>query len=56
MTSTRTVLPMDRIRWGAIYMRHNQSILMAILKKKNMTVSQKTLAVSDFYFRSPEWE
>ncbi len=37
---------------GRNYMRHNQLILMALLKEKNPTVFQKTLAVSDFYFES----
>ena len=41
---------------GRNYMRHNQSILMALLRKPNETVFQKTLAVSDWYFRSDDWE
>lgn len=41
---------------GRNYMRHNQSILMALLKKPNDTVFQKTLAVSDFYFGSDDWD
>ncbi len=41
---------------GRNYMRHNQSVLMALLREPNDTVFQKTLAVSDFYFRSPDWE
>ncbi|UDL96210.1 GMC family oxidoreductase [Lichenihabitans sp. PAMC28606] len=41
---------------GRNYMRHNQSILMALLRNKNTTVFQKTLAVSDFYFKSDDWE
>jgi choline dehydrogenase-like flavoprotein len=32
------------------------SVLMAILKEPNHTVFQKTLAVSDYYFRSDDWE
>ena len=39
---------------GRNYMRHNMSVLMALLKQPNHTVFQKTLAVSDFYFGSPE--
>ena len=39
---------------GRNYMRHNMSILMALLREPNHTVFQKTLAVSDFYFGSPE--
>ena len=41
---------------GRNYMRHNQSILMALTLKPNETVFQKTLALSDFYFRSDDWE
>jgi choline dehydrogenase-like flavoprotein len=41
---------------GRNYMRHNQSILMALMREPNETVFQKTLAVSDFYFRSDDWE
>jgi choline dehydrogenase-like flavoprotein len=40
---------------GRNYMRHNMSVVMAILKQPNQTVFQKTLALSDFYFGSPEW-
>ena len=35
---------------GRNYMRHDMSILMALMKKPNPTVFQKTLAVSDYYF------
>ena len=41
---------------GRNYMRHNQSVLMALLRKPNETVFQKTLAVSDYYFGAPDWE
>ena len=41
---------------GRNYMRHNQSILMALMRKRNTTVFQKTLAVSDFYFGAPDWD
>jgi choline dehydrogenase-like flavoprotein len=41
---------------GCNYMRHNQSILMALLRNPNETVFQKTLAVSDFYFGADDWE
>ena len=41
---------------GRHYMRHNCSALMAISKNPNPTVFQKTLAVNDFYFGSPDWE
>ena len=40
---------------GRNYMRHNQSVLMAVSRAKNPTVFQKTLAVSDFYHRSDDW-
>jgi choline dehydrogenase-like flavoprotein len=41
---------------GRNYMRHNQSVLMAIMKEPNYTVFQKTLAVSDFYFGADDWD
>ena len=40
---------------GRNYMRHNQSVLMALSKEINDTVFQKTLAVSDFYFGADDW-
>ena len=40
---------------GRNYMRHNQSVLMALSKNINDTVFQKTLAVSDFYFGADDW-
>jgi choline dehydrogenase-like flavoprotein len=41
---------------GRNYMRHNQSILMALTRQLNDTVFQKTLALSDFYFGSNDWK
>ena len=41
---------------GRNYIRHNMSIVMALLKEPNHTVFQKTLAVSDFYFSGKDWE
>ena len=41
---------------GRNYMRHNMSILMALLKEPNHTTFQKTLALSDFYFGSDEYD
>jgi choline dehydrogenase-like flavoprotein len=41
---------------GRNYMRHNMSVVMALLKQPNRTVFQKTLAVSDYYFKAPDWE
>jgi len=41
---------------GRNYMRHNQSILMALMREANDTIFQKTLALSDFYLRSDDWE
>jgi len=41
---------------GRNYVRHNMSIVMALLKEPNHTVFQKTLAVSDYYFDAPDWE
>jgi choline dehydrogenase-like flavoprotein len=40
---------------GRNYMRHNQSVLMAIMREPNDTVFQKTLAVSDYYFGADDW-
>jgi len=41
---------------GRNYMRHNQSVLMALMREPNETVFQKTLALSDFYFGCDEWQ
>jgi choline dehydrogenase-like flavoprotein len=41
---------------GRNYMRHNQSILMALMREANDTVFQKTLAVADYYFGAEDWE
>ena len=41
---------------GRNYMRHNMSVLMALLKEPNHTVFQKRLAVSDYYFGSKDWD
>ncbi|MCZ2498421.1 dehydrogenase [Xylophilus sp. Kf1] len=44
---------------GRNYMRHNQSVLMAVARQPNDTVFQKTLAVSDYYFGDPaatDWD
>jgi choline dehydrogenase-like flavoprotein len=40
---------------GRHYMGHVNSVLMAVSKCPNPTVFQKTLAVNDFYFGSPDW-
>ncbi len=40
---------------GRNYMRHHQSVLMALSRQPNDTVFQKTLAVSDYYFGTPDW-
>ena len=37
-------------------MRHNQSVLMALMNEPNETVFQKTLAISDFYFGADDYE
>ena len=34
---------------GCNYMRHNQSVLMALMREPNDTIFQKTLAVADYY-------
>jgi choline dehydrogenase-like flavoprotein len=41
---------------GRNYMRHNQSVLMALMREPNETVFQKTLAISDYYFSADDWE
>lgn len=40
---------------GRNYMRHNQSVLMALTPEVNDTVFQKTLAVSDYYFGAEDY-
>jgi choline dehydrogenase-like flavoprotein len=40
---------------GRNYMRHNQSVLMALMRQPNDTVFQKTLAVSDYYFSAEDY-
>jgi choline dehydrogenase-like flavoprotein len=41
---------------GRNYMRHDMSIVMAVMRHDNSTVFQKTLALSDFYFGSDDWD
>jgi len=41
---------------GRNYMRHDMSIVMAVMRHDNATVFQKTLALSDFYFGSDDWD
>jgi choline dehydrogenase-like flavoprotein len=41
---------------GRNYMCHNNSALLAISKRPNMTVFQKTIGLNEFYFPSAEWE
>ncbi len=41
---------------GRNYLRHNQSVLMALAREPNDTVFQKTLALSDYYFSADDWE
>ena len=41
---------------GRNYMRHNQSILMALMRQPNETIFQKTLALADYYFKSEDWD
>jgi choline dehydrogenase-like flavoprotein len=40
---------------GRNYVRHNQSVLMAVSKEPNDTVFQKTVGLSDFYFGADDW-
>jgi choline dehydrogenase-like flavoprotein len=41
---------------GRHYLRHENTAFMAISLERNPTVFQKTLALSDFYFRADDWE
>jgi choline dehydrogenase-like flavoprotein len=41
---------------GRNYMRHDMSIVMAVMRQVNDTVFQKTLALSDFYFGAEDWD
>ncbi len=41
---------------GRNYMRHNQSVVMGLLRERNDTVFQKTLAVSDYYFGADDYD
>ena len=40
---------------GRNYMRHDMSVVMAILREPNPTVFQKTLAISDYYQKADDW-
>jgi choline dehydrogenase-like flavoprotein len=41
---------------GRNYMRHNNSVVMAISRTPNPTKFQKTLGLNDFYFGSDDWD
>lgn len=41
---------------GRNYMRHNNSVLLAISRTPNPTRFQKTLGLNDFYFGSDDWQ
>jgi len=41
---------------GRHYMCHNNSAMLAISKRPNPAVFQKTIGLNDFYFRSDGWE
>lgn len=41
---------------GRNYIRHQMSVVMAVMRHVNETVFQKTLAFSDFYFGSDDWD
>ena len=40
---------------GRNYLRHNQSVLLAVSRQRNDTLFQKTLGLSDFYFGTRDW-
>jgi len=41
---------------GRNYMRHNNSVVMAVSRTPNPTKFQKTLGLNDFYFASSDWD
>lgn len=41
---------------GRHYMFHNAMALVALSRRENTTVFQKTLTVNDFYWGAPDWE
>jgi choline dehydrogenase-like flavoprotein len=41
---------------GRNYMRHNNSVLLAISRTPNRTRFQKTLGLNDFYFGADDWQ
>jgi choline dehydrogenase-like flavoprotein len=41
---------------GRFYMCHNNSAMIAITTEPNPTRFQKTMAINDFYFRSPDFD
>ena len=41
---------------GRHYMGHINSVLMALSRCPNPTIFQKSLALNDFYFGTPEWQ
>jgi len=41
---------------GRHYMCHNNSVMLAISKRPNPTVFQKTIGLNDFYFRGDDWD
>ena len=41
---------------GRNYMRHEMSVLMAVMSEPNDTVFQKTMAFSDYYFGADDWD
>jgi len=41
---------------GRHYMCHNNSVLLALSKRPNPTVFQKTIGLNDFYFGSDDWD
>ena len=41
---------------GRNYLRHEMSVVMAVTREPDDSVFQKTMALSDFYFGSDEWD
>ena len=41
---------------GRHYMAHNNSAMMALSRRPNPTVFQKTIGINDYYFESDDWQ
>ena len=55
-TSTRMASPTAPTRWGATTCSTTASAVLALSRKENPTVFQKTLGLNDFYFGSDDFD